>query len=538
MPSIDVLSAVRRSLETIADSLDEVSFLIPGPDRDAAETRRQSVIDTIRKYLLHRLREPDAPVVAALVGLSGVGKSTVLNSLAQEAISPTGVVRPTTTRGVLWAHRQHAARYWTEFVGRVTDQIGPTTDVVIGDDPLTRHLTFVDTPPLEMTPQGAATTAAETLMFADICLFVSSADRYGDVAPLEFLTAARARGIPILFVLNRLPADAELRRDLLEDFAQKLTSAGLLLEPDPGFIFGIEEGTRVRRHGGLRPEAVAALRKELSEVSDPDFRLVIIDESAEATVLAVAERAEALALALRAEGAERDALRAITRENYERKAAEIRDGLYAGDYAQLARYGLWAQAALDFAGSITRAAGEAAEAAGARWISYNSDMSAFAPNAYLASRAWIARSDGAGLVDPGHEGLRRHSPNAAETNRSALEAWKISLLDMAGRNRRRRRGKRKTQRMVRNLWKSVLDPGFVSRYWKADHATTVDMARGLLAEAASRGLDADSERFAQRLLAEIDDGVADGIDGAAKYLLDIPAEDDAEWPAGSSSHGR
>ena len=34
------------------------------------------------------------------------------------------------------------------------------------------------------------------------------------------------------------------------------------------------------------------------------------------------------------------------------------------------------------------AAGEAAEAAGARWVSYNSDMSAFAPDAYLASAIW------------------------------------------------------------------------------------------------------------------------------------------------------
>ena len=34
------------------------------------------------------------------------------------------------------------------------------------------------------------------------------------------------------------------------------------------------------------------------------------------------------------------------------------------------------------------AAGEAAEAVGARWVSYNSDMSAFAPDAYLASAIW------------------------------------------------------------------------------------------------------------------------------------------------------
>lgn len=34
------------------------------------------------------------------------------------------------------------------------------------------------------------------------------------------------------------------------------------------------------------------------------------------------------------------------------------------------------------------AAGERAEAAGARWVSYNSDMSAFAPEAYLTSAVW------------------------------------------------------------------------------------------------------------------------------------------------------
>ena len=36
----------------------------------------------------------------------------------------------------------------------------------------------------------------------------------------------------------------------------------------------------------------------------------------------------------------------------------------------------------------TTAAGLAAEAAGARWVSYNSDMSEFAPDAYLASAIW------------------------------------------------------------------------------------------------------------------------------------------------------
>jgi basic membrane protein A len=56
------------------------------------------------------------------------------------------------------------------------------------------------------------------------------------------------------------------------------------------------------------------------------------------------------------------------------------------------------------------AAGEKAEAAGARWVSYNSDMSAFAPNAYLTAPVWnwgpryteIIEAAAAGTYVPGY----------------------------------------------------------------------------------------------------------------------------------------
>jgi len=53
-----------------------------------------------------------------------------------------------------------------------------------------------------------------------------------------------------------------------------------------------------------------------------------------------------------------------------------------------------AQALLDKGADViamhqdSTAAGEKAEAAGARWVSYNSDMSAFAPNAFLTAPVW------------------------------------------------------------------------------------------------------------------------------------------------------
>jgi len=75
-----------------------------------------------------------------------------------------------------------------------------------------------------------------------------------------------------------------------------------------------------------------------------------------------------------------------------------------------------AQALLDKGADViamhqdSTAAGQAAEAAGARWVSYNSDMSAFAPDAYLTAPVWnwgpryveIIEAAQAGTYTPGY----------------------------------------------------------------------------------------------------------------------------------------
>ncbi len=504
MPTTDILSSVRSSLETIADSLDEVSFVIPSAARVGGERARTAVVSTVRQYLLHRLYEPDAPVVAALVGLSGVGKSTLLNSLAQDRISAPGAVRPTTTNAVLWAHRAHAARYWTEFVGRVRDQVGPATDVVIGEDPLTKHLTFVDTPPLELTHGDTATIAVETLLFADLCIFVTSTTRYADAAGLDFLGAAHDRGIPILFVLNRLPVDPSLRRDRLADFASKLVTAGLLPEPEPSFIFGVAEATRLSFHGGLGPEAVGPLRKELSEVSDPEFRMVVIDETADATVSAVAKRAEAVATMLRAEGMERSVLIAIADDAYARAGRRVNADIAAGTYADLAALEVWAEASVDLTGVVTRAAGNVADE---------------------TARGWISRPGGGAVLEPGHEGLRRHGPDAAHVIREQLDAWKDGLDELAASGRRRKSRKRRIKRLVDDLWRAVFDIELEPRRWSGEHAAGISRARELLSEAIRRALSTDAERFRSRLGADIERDLPDRVIAAASYLRELPRED-------------
>ena len=52
-----------------------------------------------------RLRFPSEVYVLALVGGTGVGKSSLLNALAGSAVSPASVRRPTTSEPIAWVPR-------------------------------------------------------------------------------------------------------------------------------------------------------------------------------------------------------------------------------------------------------------------------------------------------------------------------------------------------------------------------------------------------------------------------------------------------
>ena len=66
-----------------------------GPRERALELR-----DHARSFLVPRARDLDAPLLVAIVGPTGSGKSSLLNTLAGKPVSRTGVLRPTTRDAV------------------------------------------------------------------------------------------------------------------------------------------------------------------------------------------------------------------------------------------------------------------------------------------------------------------------------------------------------------------------------------------------------------------------------------------------------
>ena len=76
------------ALQALRDRVAAVDLGLATPERDAAARDARAVVDQVDDYLLPRLRDLDAPLLAVVGGSTGAGKSTLVNSLRRRARSP------------------------------------------------------------------------------------------------------------------------------------------------------------------------------------------------------------------------------------------------------------------------------------------------------------------------------------------------------------------------------------------------------------------------------------------------------------------
>ncbi|HUU61937.1 MAG TPA: dynamin family protein, partial [Acidimicrobiia bacterium] len=245
------------ALRGVGEALGSFTLSLSG-----ADDRRRELRSLVREYLVPRLLDPDRALVVAVVGGSGSGKSTLLNSLARRRLSPCGPLRPTTTAPLVWS-----AEGLPPTLGGFPALLAGRG--IVADPAPPEGLVLVDTPPPSVIGENGRAVAAAVLEVADACLFVASGIRYADAAGWDLIDLAARRRLPSLFVLNRLSGVAEIQQLLQEDFTRRLISRGILRGQGREGVVGVAEGPILPDSGGLPPEWVTAVRKELDALADP-----------------------------------------------------------------------------------------------------------------------------------------------------------------------------------------------------------------------------------------------------------------------------
>ena len=204
-------------LARLRDDLRSVRLELDVPGAAEARRLRDDLVGQVDDYLLPRLRQMDAPVLMVVGGSTGAGKSTLVNSLIGTVVSPAGVLRPTTRLPVLACHPDDVHWFADDRIlpglARVTS--GNPADAsqkgaihIVSTAALSPGLALLDSPDIDSVLTENRTLANQLLAAADAWFFVTTAARYADAVPWEFLHAARDRGTTLSIVLNRVPTDA------------------------------------------------------------------------------------------------------------------------------------------------------------------------------------------------------------------------------------------------------------------------------------------------------------------------------------------
>ncbi len=287
--------ALTSLAEELRDALAAAPLDLDSPGTDTARLVRGQAVRQLDDYVVPRLRDVDAPVLAVVGGSTGAGKSTLVNTLVGTVVTAAGVLRPTTRSPVL-IHRAEDQRWFDG--ARVLPRLarvrggaptGHTQIQMVVAATLPNDLAVVDAPDIDSVVDANRELATELLDAADLWVFVTTAARYADAVPWGFLRRARSRGVGIGLVLNRVPPGAT--GQILPHLTEMLGAEGLGGAP----VFAIDEQPLTA--DGLLPAAsVGGLRSWLADlVADKDRRAQLVRTTLVGTVDELARQSDTVA---------------------------------------------------------------------------------------------------------------------------------------------------------------------------------------------------------------------------------------------------
>ena len=311
-----------ESIGLLRAELEQSALSLELPGVEDARRERTELIDQIDDYLLPRLRRIDAPLLAVLGGSTGAGKSTITNSLIGDAVSPAGVLRPTTRAPVLVCHPQDMP--WFEDTDGVLAGLPRSTGAsAVGEiglrlapsEALSPGLAILDAPDIDSVEVKNHDLAAQLLGAADLWIFVTTAARYADAVPWEYLALAQERSAALAIVINRIPPSSEA--EVKHHFGSMLLDRGL----GRTTVFTVAERELVDGRIGEELDPVRDWLHSLA--ADVAKRQNLVKSTLDGALASLPERVERVALALDEQSAQVVYLQEIAQRRYAQALVDI-----------------------------------------------------------------------------------------------------------------------------------------------------------------------------------------------------------------------
>ncbi|GGT16743.1 ATP-binding protein [Streptomyces kurssanovii] len=360
MVTLDARPQLIDALSALRDRVAAVRLPLPLAGAPRARQTRAELLAQLDDYLVPRLKDPEAPLLAVIGGSTGAGKSTLVNSLVGRRVSEAGVLRPTTRTPVLVCHPDD--HHW--FAGmRVLPQLTrvwmpPQEDAeeehllparaggrngggwagggraaeekalrIETAALLPRGLALLDAPDIDSLVVQNRLLAGELLCAADVWVMVTTASRYADAVPWHLLRTAKEYNATLVTVLDRVPH--QVVEEVSRQYAALLTKAGL--GDVPRFTIPELPESAGGANGLLPNTAVAGLFSWLAHrAQDPAARQQAISRTAGGVIDSLNMRMPELASAVAAQYAAAVRLTSAVEEAYEAERDRVRRQLRAG----------------------------------------------------------------------------------------------------------------------------------------------------------------------------------------------------------------
>src|SRR5438552_2472812 len=294
----------------------------------AAEARTRQLHDHLEGFVLPRLADIDAPLLVLILGPTGAGKSSLLNTIAGAEVSKAGVLRPTTKDAVLYTSESDSSRILAS--GRLA-AIAKERLRLAAVPATADGVAVIDAPDIDSVERDNRELADVLVEISDLCVFVTTATRYADLVPWEGLHRVRERGLPLVVVLNRVPADEEDRRAVVADAKRLLSETDTPDKKQPVELIAIDEGDVDPRVNGLAREKARPLLERIARLAaEADERRDVATRALAGSLRGLAPLAHSIADDLEHEAIDADALRRIAATTYAEELASLARAMQAG----------------------------------------------------------------------------------------------------------------------------------------------------------------------------------------------------------------